>query len=289
MNVNDRINELKRNFDPYLILSVNREDSNEKIEKQFKKLILKSHPDRGGNNELFNLVKEAYNSIYNERKSNSGINNYNDVNQLRNQHTQYVENQPQYENRDMSSNSKFDVDRFNTIYSENRMYNLYDEGYENWSKENHIDNQPKKVSMNNFNESFNQHNNNQLQRYVAPEETFAGNNLDCETLGLKKIDDFTKGFNIDDNKLKYTDLKRALGGNELIIDNSISVEDRDIEGYKSKRENCINEVNELENNYYKEKEVEDKNYEKNRLLNLHQMDTEIADHFSKVNRLMISR
>ena len=35
--------------------------------------------------------------------------------------------------------------------------------------------------------------------------------------------------------------------------------------------------------------MEDKNYESNRLANLHQMDTEIANHFSKVNGLMISR
>ena len=89
--------------------------------------------------------------------------------------------------------------------------------------------------------------------------------------------------------MKYTDLKRALGGTEMIIDNNIQSEDRNLEGYKSKRENCINEVNELENNYYKQKEIEDKNYERNRLANLHQMDTEIANHFSKVNGLMISR
>ena len=165
MNISDKINQLKRNFDPYLILSINKNDSNEKIESQFKKLLLKTHPDRsGGHSELFNLVKEAYVAIYNERKTNMGINNYNDHNQLRNEHTRYLENQPQYENREMSSNSKFDSDRFNQIYNENRMYNLHDDGYGDWVSKENIDNQPKNVKSGNFNESFNQHNNRQLQK-----------------------------------------------------------------------------------------------------------------------------
>ena len=42
-------------------------------------------------------------------------------------------------------------------------------------------------------------------------------------------------------------------------------------------------------NYYKQKEMEDNNYETNRMMSLHQMDEEIVNHFNKVNRLMISR
>ena len=288
MNVEEKINYLKQNFDPYKILNVNKNDSNEKIEKEFRRLILKTHPDRGGHEELFQLVNKSYNVIYNERKSNNGINNYNDYNQLKNEYSNYTEKEPQYENRNMSS-SKFDVDRFNNLYDENRMYNLHDEGYGEWSKEQPNIQQPTNVKESNFNDTFNRHNNHQIQKYVVPEETFANNNLGCEELGIKKIDDFTKGFNITDKELKYTDFKRALRGTEMIIDNNIQSEDRNLEGYKSKRENCINEVNELENNYYKQKDTEDKNYETNRLANLHQMDTEIANHFTKVNGLMISR
>ena len=288
MSINDKIQSLKDNFDPYYILSVNKDDDNEKIESQFKRLILKTHPDRGGNSDLFQLVIQAYNSIYNERKSNSGINNHHDDNQLRNQYNQFEEQRPQYENVNMSS-KKFDSDRFNMIYEDNKMYNPYDDGYGDWSKEEAIDNQPKNVKESDFNNVFNQHNNYQIQKYIVPEEMYAGINLECETLGIRKIDDFTKGFNMNDNSLNYTDLKRALGGNELIIDNSIQSEDRDIQNYKSKRENCINEVNEVEQNYYKQKEIEDKNYETNRMISLHQMDTEIAEHYSKVNKLMISR
>tara|TARA_A100001015_G_C15038882_1_gene738187 strand:- start:1537 stop:2403 length:867 start_codon:yes stop_codon:yes gene_type:complete len=288
MNIQEKIDYLKNNYNPYLILNVKRDDSNEKIESEFKRLILKTHPDRGGNSELFNLVKKAYNDIYYERKTNMGINNYNDFNSLKNEHINYKENQPKYENNSMSSR-KFDKDRFNKIYDENRMNNLNDDGYGNWFKESVEINQPNNINEGNFNKSFNKYNNNLLQKFIIPEEIYAGNNLDCEELGIKNIDDFTKGFNINDNKLNYTDLKRALGGKEFIIDNTIKSEDRNIESYSSKRESCINEVNELENNYYKQKEIEDKNYESNRMISLHQMDTEIAEHFSKVNNLMISR
>ena len=288
MSINDKIQSLKENFDPYYILGVNKEDNNDKIEKQFKKLILKTHPDRGGNSDLFQLVIQAYNTIYNDRLSNSGINNHHDVNQLRNQHNQFEEQRPQYENVNMSS-KKFDSDKFNMVYEDNKMYNPYDDGYGDWSKEEVNDNQPKNVKESDFNNVFNQHNNHQIQKYIVPEEMYAGINIECETLGIRKIDDFTKGFSMSDNTLQYTDLKRALGGNELIIDNNIQTEDRDIQNYKSKRESCINEVNEVEQNYYKQKEIEDNNYETNRMMSLHQMDEEIVNHFNKVNRLMISR
>lgn len=290
MNIKEKIEYLKQNFNPYMILNVNKNDSNEKIEKEYKRLLLKSHPDRGGNSDLFDLVNQAYIYIYNERKSNSGINNYQDFNQLKNEHINYRENEKNYENNKMSSR-KFDNDKFNKIYEENRMDNIYDHGYEDWSKNLNDIQQPQNVNSNNFNDSFNKYNKNEVQKYIIPEEMYANNNLDCEELGIKKIDDYTKSYNINNNgKLNYTDLKRALGGNEYIIDNNNNnYDNRDIESYTSKRENCINEVNILEQDYLKQKEIEDKNYENNRLLSLHQMDEQIANHFSRVNNLMISR
>ena len=287
MNINDKIKYLKDNFNPYTILNVKKNDTNEKIEKEFKRLLIRSHPDRtNGNDELFQLIIKAYNVIYTERKSNMGINNHQDHNELRNSHKNYQENEPKYENKSMSSR-EFNSDRFNKIYSDNKLNNPYDSGYGNWKDD--VIEQPKNVNMNNFNESFSKVNKNQIQKYIVPEHINAGTNIDCETLGVKKIDDFTKGFNINDNRLNYTDYKRALGGRELIIDNSIQEEKRDMKNYKSKREKCINEVNELEQNYYKEKEIEDKQNESNRLMNLHQMDEEISNHYSKVNSLMLSR
>ena len=187
----------------------------------------------------------------------------------------------------MNSNN-FDNDRFNKIYDENRMYNLNDDGYGEWAKNEKSNYQPQKIKGD-FNSNFNKNNKNELQKYIVPDEMYANNNLDCEELGIRKIDDYTKGFSMTDNKLRYTDLIRALGGNEFIIDNNEKVDERNIDSYTSKRDNCIHEVNELENNYYKQKEIEDKNYETNRMMSLHQMDTEIANHFTKVNGLMISR
>lgn len=47
----------------YKILGLNNNATLEDIKKSYKNLSLKTHPDHGGNNYLFNKVKEAYETL----------------------------------------------------------------------------------------------------------------------------------------------------------------------------------------------------------------------------------
>jgi curved DNA-binding protein CbpA len=44
----------------YETLGVNKNSSQDEIKKAFRKLSLKHHPDRGGNNEKFQKINAAY-------------------------------------------------------------------------------------------------------------------------------------------------------------------------------------------------------------------------------------
>lgn len=55
-------------MDPYKYLKVSETDSNEAIHKRYKKLMLKYHPDKGGDTEICNNIKDAYNAIIENRK-----------------------------------------------------------------------------------------------------------------------------------------------------------------------------------------------------------------------------
>ena len=52
----------------YEILDVCKDASSEEIKKQYKKLALKHHPDRGGDPEMFKKISEAYQTLSDPEK-----------------------------------------------------------------------------------------------------------------------------------------------------------------------------------------------------------------------------
>ncbi len=54
--------------DYYQILGVNKNSSAEEIKKAYRKLALKHHPDKGGNQEKFKEINEAYQILSNTQK-----------------------------------------------------------------------------------------------------------------------------------------------------------------------------------------------------------------------------
>tara|TARA_B100000214_G_scaffold274342_1_gene204497 strand:- start:9197 stop:9799 length:603 start_codon:yes stop_codon:yes gene_type:complete len=56
------------NIDPYEILGVSRDSTDSEIKKAYRKLAAKHHPDRGGSEQQFKKINEAYSLISTEEK-----------------------------------------------------------------------------------------------------------------------------------------------------------------------------------------------------------------------------
>ena len=52
----------------YDVLDINKDATIDVIKKQYKKLALKHHPDRGGDPEMFKKISEAYQTLSDPRK-----------------------------------------------------------------------------------------------------------------------------------------------------------------------------------------------------------------------------
>ena len=52
----------------YNILGVNENATQEEIKKSYKKLAVQHHPDKGGNEETFKKISEAYDTLGDENK-----------------------------------------------------------------------------------------------------------------------------------------------------------------------------------------------------------------------------
>ena len=57
-------------MDPYSVLGVSRNASQEEVKKAYKKLAMKHHPDRGGDETKFKEISEAYERIINPQANN---------------------------------------------------------------------------------------------------------------------------------------------------------------------------------------------------------------------------
>lgn len=54
----------KHENDIHPIFKIKKSSSQEEFKKEYKKLILKHHPDKGGNSSMFIKIKEAYDNLF---------------------------------------------------------------------------------------------------------------------------------------------------------------------------------------------------------------------------------
>ena len=56
------------NVNYYQILGLENFATEEEVKKKYKELVLKHHPDKGGEAEMFNRIKEAYDILKDQKK-----------------------------------------------------------------------------------------------------------------------------------------------------------------------------------------------------------------------------
>jgi curved DNA-binding protein CbpA len=227
----DELKEFEKNYNPFRILHLDYNATEDDVKKAYRKFSLKYHPDRPeGNSKKFMMVSQAYIYLMQKIKEMQGNHGHND---LRNNAKKYFEEMEEkrkvhkaktaeiedlIEDQMEISEKNFDQDKFNKIFEKNRMPTQYDKGYGNgWEDETHEEN----VVMNNkftldlFNQTFNEvkakkfdkFKGNQVMKIDAPEPQLLSN-LAYEELGQDSIEDFTSGvrenMNFVDYKAAYT-------------------------------------------------------------------------------------
>ena len=171
----DELKEFEKNYNPFRILHLDYNATEDDVKKAYRKFSLKYHPDRPeGNAKKFMMVSQAYIYLTQKLKEMNGNHGHND---LRNNAKKYFEEMEEKRKHTKAtseiedqlggriddqmeiSEKNFDQDKFNKIFEKNRMPTQYDKGYGNgWEDEAHEEN----VVMNNkftldlFNQTFNE-------------------------------------------------------------------------------------------------------------------------------------
>ena len=199
---NEMITFKNSKFNPYKIFRLSKDYTLKQLKKSYKILAMKSHPDRGGDPRVFKLVTKSYMFLLDEYNKRNNTSSYID---LQKNSKKWMDTQTTGENVSMNTNDgKFNINRFNQIYSDNRLNSVDDVGYGDWMKSNELDEdfEPENLfsdqfNLNMFNSMFNKNQKGsrrkqqQIVEYQEPMALNSANQVACIELGRTKISDFS--------------------------------------------------------------------------------------------------
>lgn len=237
------INSLKDlKEDAFTLLNVRKDYTLKELAKKYRKSALTYHPDRLIKHseyitnaqkkhceEMFEKITKAYFFLieeFNKRKSDKPF--YELRKHSKEECTQQDANatNPTTTKNKLGEGDSFNVKLFNTLYDENRLYDVNDEGYEHWMKSDDGNDTSKlfsnKFNANVFNTTFEQlkkddpHGEKQLIAHQEMGVVVHSDSTPYSTLGEGNIKDFTGNT----SSLQYSDLKDAHTTHATLIDTS---------------------------------------------------------------------
>lgn len=285
----DYLKKIKEVKDPFKLLGLTRSDTLATAKNSYKKLALKLHPDRGGDPKAFSLLTKAFLSVTEELKAREQHN-----------HNDMKKDQEQYTKKNFSGeggNKKINIAMFNDIYEKNKLFDPYDNGYNDWINKNPLtDEDPKELFSNGFNaDVFNKvfeeknddqddYDDKQVAKYGGPSAQL-DTSISYTELGVDKVNDFSKISSNDNNDLNYTDYRKAHSKSRLIdVTKHGRQEYKNINDLESERERITYDLH-GEDALRLEKVAELREKEEyDRLMKQREQDRAIGNQFETVNR-----
>jgi curved DNA-binding protein CbpA len=285
--------------DPYEILRLPEEFTFEDVKKTYRRMALKAHPDKGGDEQQFARITKAFLFIKEEFKKQTMTK---DSHQLKQDYKLDMEQMPQVRSQDLSG-GRFDIKKFNEIFGDYRVETVNDDGYGSWMVDRtdvreDIDIENKfgeRFTNDSFNNAFEEQEvdtkHMQLMKIVEPEPMAISNKLSFTELGGDRPDSFSRSANINSmNGLNYFDYKSAHTQTKLVDPNNVEKRKsyKSVDAYERDRANQNFEMTEEDKRYLKEKDKREILHENSRVERLNRYDTKVTRRFNDVNRLFLT-
>ncbi len=287
-------NNEKKKINPYHELNIGMNYDEEILKKAYLKRAMESHPDRGGSTEEFKLVTACYRALMIKLKNET---NAIEHNELRENSMGFINEQSQntQENKYTDLSKKFNSNVFNQVYEENRVEDVYDDGYEGWMKKEDSFQKPEDGSLTeeNFNNQFLKYKQKnqigkqkQVTKYKEPEVDISyKNKSSIMTLGQGKITDFSG----ESGGLMYRDYKDAFSNPYLVQEDDINMNKRpkDLKKIESERENISYEMDEKDQQIHALKMIQEAKEEELRIQRLRNYEEKAFDIHEKLHQRLI--
>jgi curved DNA-binding protein CbpA len=291
----------KTQVNPYKILNIGKNYDETSLKKAYIEKAQVTHPDKGGNENEFKIVILCYKALLKKLKDDNNRHNHHDLRQhsetfIGSQMNDPLQNKEFIPEQKLTKN--FNSNVFNKIYDENRIENVYDEGYGDWMKKNEAsDESPEKMFHGEFNSDtfhnvFSEMkkkkvvNSNQIIKYDEPLTSISYKNKDSlMILGRDKIDDYSG----ESGGLAYRDYKDAFENPYLVDENTVQLEKRakNINGIESERKKISYNMSPEDLEKLALQKQNEERDEQNRLRRLKDEETKAFDVYDRLHQRMI--
>ena len=211
---------MSNTMDPYKVLGVSYDADIQQIREQFKKLVLKAHPDRGGSERVFTLIKNAYKYLYEYKKKEQKQleNERRTLEQAKKerrrqskklkQEFKQVQNNPHL--KKINANSKsFDSRSFNKLFNEFKSSDADDRGYDTMKSSKD------RLDADDIRAQYERENRQKMQiAVIAEPEGLQAGSQPYKELGVKHVGDFSKRH--EGNGQGFTDYQSAYTDREVL-------------------------------------------------------------------------
>lgn len=282
-------------MDPFKILKVSKSDSLEHIRNTFKRVAKNVHPDKGGSDEMFNIVVEAYREIFKLKK----MEEEKGFEQMKNDSRRYSSEQKatrsvHFAEDKYKSEEEFQT-KFNRIFEDNRLGDANDDGYGRMMAASNPLREDINIERNvrsekELNTSFDDQKalNTDIVKYKEPEALCVqSKRLQYDELGVENVDDFSS--DTIGKQLLYSDYMKAHTTNKLVDKSQIKQHKKfkNLEDIKKQRLKQSFELTDDDRRVIEEQEKKSKMKEQQRKKILAERDRLSQTHFERVNKLML--
>jgi curved DNA-binding protein CbpA len=293
------LKEFELKYNPFRILHLEYNATEDEIKKAYRKFSLKYHPDKpSGDAKKFMMITQAYVYLLQKIKEMTGNKSHSEMQKEAQNYFEDMEKQKVERKQHSSSSEKandlgrmeigeknFNVDQFNKIFENNKLPSMWDKGYGgDWGDDSDKEEEVvmnKKFSMDVFNSAFDEQKRKKIEKkperqimIIEEPQPQLLNNLGFEELGQGDIHDFTD-MNFTDYKMAYTK------NNVLEYDDKFNRGDyKNIDHLVRERTNTNFETTLEEKEKIRRRELLEKKKEEDRILNMMNFDR-IADEYAK--------
>lgn len=258
----------------YKMLNVNSSSTMDEIRHNFKLLAVKYHPDKGGDENIFNLLVESFKKVHLHKKTMDQQKEHHDLKKssssapsstIVNHSVSIIGN---------SDNADQFNSKFNDFFNKHRTVDKeMERGYQNFINEDTVSTSEKHYKM---------------QKYKEPEPSVL-----CKSLGFHELGSKTKDFsgkNDDMKRLQYMDYQYAHTTSKLIDPTLVKErkEFKSVDELIEKRESEAFDMTDQEKNYYEKLREREIKREHKRINNMQRYDEYLGNHQMKLNQLKLT-
>lgn len=254
----------------------------EQLRLQYKKMVVKHHPDRSADPRtapMFQLLTSCYRLLVEDHAMRQNGKEFHELKSAAMHH----QKQPATATKTnvhmhQDPNKKFDVGRFNEIFSEHRFKDKAVEGgYDKWMDD------PASYKQ--------QDVRKQLVKYREPQPLQGSSGLNFYQLGVDRVDDYS-AENIHNQELNYMDYRIAYTAQSILEDEKMAKKNmrkeyKNVEDLERDRSSMPTTMSESEQIEYDKRTKMNEALEKKRIKKLTRYDQRVNDFYVKNHGLFL--